>query len=510
MFVIRKRNFTSSFSSDRDRLTELSPGELSYAYRTRDTARDGSPAIGDYRAMGRTIFTKRVVVKALEERNMNQIRSISRHFFAVSGIYARAAKYMAFLPTYDYMLTPHIYKQGIKKETLMSDFSRGLSFVDSMNLKTRLGEISLNVIVDGAYYGYLRIYGDKAVIQDLPVEYCRSLYKVNGVPIVEFNLAYFEEFKTDQVRNQVLKTMPTEVVEAYRQLRNAPQESPRNMKGEHWILLDTTKAVKFSLNRDDAPLFSAAIPQIIDLDDLQGIQKKKAEQQLLKILIQKIPLDKNGEFIFDMEEAKAMHANAVRMMARAVNVDVLTTFAEADLLDLEEKRGTATIEVENWEKATFNEMGLSQQLFATDGNLALEKSIANDESVVMQLVYQYQDWLNGLIKTKFSEKAKDYCFDIFFPRLTQHNRVDMAKNYKDQAAVGYSKILPAIALGQSQSNFLSTIVFEKDYLGLHDYMEPVKMASTQSGKSSGNGAGRPEKAQDEKSDKTLANEAAGG
>lgn len=507
MFIIRKRNLNTDFSSNRERLTELSPGELSYAYRTRDTATAGSPAIGDYRSMGRTIFTKRVVVKALEERNMAQIRSISRHFFAVSGIYARAAKYMAFLPTYDYMLTPHIYKSNVQKDALMNDFSRALAFIDSMNLKTRLGEISLNVVVDGAYYGYLRVYGDKAVIQDLPVEYCRSLYKVNGTPIVEFNLKYFEEFKTEDVRNQVLKTMPTEVVEAYRQLKSAPQDSPRNMKGEHWILLDTTKAVKFSLNRDDAPLFSSAIPQIIDLDDLQGIQKKKAEQQLLKIMVQKIPLDKNGEFIFDMEEAKAMHANAVRMLARAINIDVLTTFADADLLDLEEKRGTATIEVENWEKSTFNELGISQQLFATDGNLALEKSIANDESIIMQLVFQYQDWLNGLVKMKFSEKARDYCFDVFLPRLTQHNRVDMAKNYKDQAAVGYSKILPAIALGQSQSNFLSTLVFEKDFLGLHDYMEPVKMASTQSGK---DGAGRPEKAQDQKSDKTLANEASGG
>jgi hypothetical protein len=509
VFIIRKRNINTNFSYERNRLTELSPSELNYAYRTRDAASAGSPAIGDYRSMGRTIFTKRIVVKALEERNMEQIRSISRHFFAVSGIYARAAKYMAFLPTYDYMLTPHIYNSGVKKESLMSDFSRGLGFIDSMNLKTRLGEISLNVLVDGAYYGYLRVYGDKAVIQDLPVEYCRSLYKVNGNPVVEFNLEYFKTFKVEQVRNQVLKTMPQEVIEGYRQLMSAPQDSPRNMKGEHWIMLDSAKAVKFSLNKDDSPLFAAAIPQIIDLDDLQGIQKKKAEQQLLKIMVQKIPLDKNGEFIFDMEEAKAMHANAVRMLARAINIDVLTTFADADLLDLEEKRGTATIEVENWEKSTFNELGISQQLFATDGNLALEKSIANDESIIMQLVYQYQDWTNNLLKLKFSEKARDYCFEIFFPRLTQHNRVDMAKNYKDQAAVGYSKMLPAIALGQSQSNFLASIVFEKDFLGLADYMEPVKMASTQSGKS-GDGAGRPEKPDDQKSDKTLANEASGG
>jgi hypothetical protein len=208
-----------------------------------------------------------------------------------------------------------------------------------------------------------------------------------------------------------------------------------------------------------------------------------------------------------MEEAKAMHVNAVRMMSRAVNVDVLTTFADSELLDLEEKRAGQTIEIENWEKSTFNDMGISQQLFATDGNLALEKSIANDESIILHLVSQYQDWINVQTRNRFSQNSYYYTFDVWFPRLTQHNRADMARLYKEQAALGYSKTLPALALGQSQSNFLSTLLFEDEYLNLGSIMEPVKMSSTQSGKSE---AGRPEKAQDQKSDKTLANEAAGG
>jgi hypothetical protein len=492
--------------SKKERLTELSPSEISYMYRSRDARGADSPNIGDYQAMGRTIFTKRIVVKAIEERDIFKIRSISKHFFATSGIYGRACKYLAFLPTYDYMIVPHAEDRTLSRDDVYREFIKTLDYVDSINLTTRLAEISLVVIIEGAYYGYLRTYNGKSVIQDLPVDYCRSLYKINGVPAVEFNLQYFDRIFTNlSTRASVVKTMPREIYEAYEKYKKG-EDILSSKDGGAWIALDGTKAIKFSLNKDDSPIFSSAIPRIIDLDDLEAIQKKKAESQLLKILIQKIPLDRNGEFIFDMEEAKAMHANAVRMLARAINIDVLTTFADAEMIDLEERRVSAATEAEKWERSTYNDLGISQQLFATEGNLALEKSVANDESLIFQLVNQYSDWLNFIIQLRYLAVNKNFFFKLWFPRLTQHNRAEMAKLYKEQAALGYSKTLPALALGQSQSNFLATSLFESEVLDLGSFMDPVKMASTQSGKQ----AGRPEKSDDQKSDKTLANEAAGG
>jgi hypothetical protein len=502
MVTIKNR---SNFSK-KERVTELSPSELSYMYRSRDSAGGDSPNIGNYQAMGRTIFTKRIVVKAIEERDIYKIRGISKHFFATSGIYARACKYLAFLPTYDYMLIPHAEDRTLDRNDVYREFMKTLNYIDSMNLVTRLAEISLAVIVEGAYYGYLRTYNGKSVIQDLPIDYCRSVYRVNGMPVVEFDLNYFDRvFQSATTRSSVVKTMPREIYDAYERHKRG-EDVATSRDGGTWITLDTTKAIKFSLNKDDSPLFSSAIPRIIDLDDLEAIQKKKAESQLLKILIQKIPLDKNGEFIFDMEEAKAMHANAVRMLARAINIDVLTTFADAEMIDLEERRTAAATEAEKWERSTYNDLGISQQLFATEGNLALEKSVANDESLILQLVNQYSDWLNFIIQLRYATVNKNYFFKLWFPRLTQHNRAEMSKLYKEQAALGYSKTLPALALGQSQSNFLAASLFESEVLDLGEFMDPVKMASTQSGKQ----AGRPEKSDDQKSDKTLANEASGG
>ena len=83
-------------------------------------------------------------------------------------------------------------------------------------------------------------------------------------------------------------------------------------------------------------------------------------------------------------------------------------------------------------------------------------------------------------------------------------------------------MLPQIALGQTQSAILANAYFENDILDLVNVFIPPLMSSTMNaevlnrskspGQTSGNGvsqnndgAGRPEKANDEKSAKTIAN-----
>ena len=110
---------------------------------------------------------------------------------------------------------------------------------------------------------------------------------------------------------------------------------------------------------------------------------------------------------------------------------------------------------------------------------------------------------------------------------TQYNYKDLSKMYKEQTQIGFSKMLPQIALGQSQSFILNTAHFENEVLHLSEVMIPPLMSSTLNGedilgkKDSSNSsnsqnntdkvsaetksAGRPEKPDDQKSEKTIAN-----
>ena len=194
-----------------------------------------------------------------------------------------------------------------------------------------------------------------------------------------------------------------------------------------WYLLDIKNTIKFNINGDDFPVFISVIPAIIDLNEAQGLDRKKMQQQLLKIIIQKMPLDKNGDLIFDVDEAKELHNNAVQMLGKAIGVDVLTTFADVDVADLADKNSSTTIdELEKVERTVFNESGTAQNLFNTDGNIALEKSILNDEASLYNLILQFESFLNMIIEP-FNKNPKKLKYKVQILTTTIYNYKDMAK-----------------------------------------------------------------------------------
>jgi hypothetical protein len=98
-------------------------------------------------------------------------------------------------------------------------------------------------------------------------------------------------------------------------------------------------------------------------------------------------MDKNGDLIFDVDEARDIHNTAVAMLKRAVGVDVITTFADVDSIDISDKNtSTSEDDLDKVERQVYNSMGVSRNLFNTDGNLSLEKSILDDESTMRNLL----------------------------------------------------------------------------------------------------------------------------
>lgn len=349
-------------------------------------------------------------------------------------------------------------------------------------------------------------------------------------------MRYFDTFVDTNYRNRVLKLFPDEFTIGYR-LYKAGKLLP-DVAGDNtgsWYLLDPQSTIKFALNgTNDIPLFVNAIPAILDLDAAQDLDRRKQMQKLLKILVQKLPLDKNGDLIFDIDEARDIHNNAVEMLRRAVGVDVLTTFADVDAIDTSDKNTSATTdELERVERTVYNAFGVSRNLFNTDGNIALEKSILDDESTMRNLILQFNIFFDRILSVLNVQKKYNYKF--YMLETTQYNYKDLSKMYKEQTQIGFSKMLPQIALGQSQSFILNTAHFENEVLHLSEVMIPPLMSSTLNGedilgkkdqngsntsqnKTSGNATvetetkegGRPEKANDEKSEKTIANRQAAG
>ena len=472
---------------------------------------------------------KPAILRAIDSYDLKTMREISDFFYKTSGIYARIIRYMAFMYRYDWYVTPYVNDKEMKQEKLLKGFQGCLNTLDNFGVKKVLGEIALKTLLHGAYYGYKVKTANSTVLQELPVNYCRSRFNCGNKPAVEFNMKFFDEcFRNTEVKMKVLKTFPDEFAKGYMLYKQGklPPEFQGDTSG--WYLLDPKQTVKFTVNGEDYPAFISVIPLILDLDEAQELDKKKSLQRLLKIIIQKMPLDKNGDLIFDVDEAQQLHNNAVQMLGKAIGLDVLTTFADVDVADMETTAASAqTDDLERVERQVYNEAGVSQMQFNTDGNIALEKSILNDEATMYNMLLQFEQFLNELLEPYNTSKKKvEYRVQLL--TTTIYNYKDLSKLYKEQMQIGQSKMLSQIALGQTQSSILATAYFENEILDLVNVFIPPLMSSTMnadilnrvrndqgkgdagSGSSSTpgeekQGPGRKELEDDQKSEKTIRN-----
>jgi len=429
---------------------------------------------------------KGFVIQALINNDIPTLRQISRYFYKTNGIYQKIVNYFASMYRYDWYMCPELISDNVKEEKVIADFTKTLNYFDASHIKKLCGEFALRTIRDGVYFGYAYDGNGKLLIQDLPWRWCRSRYKIAGVPAIEFDMTFFDtKFPDIGYRMKVLDLFPPEFKKGYLlykqgKLPNDELYTTGIGKG-HWYLLDPECAFMCSLNGlNGLPLFINAIPALIDLDTTQGIDRQRQLQKLLKIIVQKLPMDKNGDLIFDVDEARDIHNNAVEMLRDAIGVDVLTTFADIEGIDVSEANATVKDDsLNNAERTVYNALGSSKNIFNTDGNLALEKSILADEGSLRDLILQFEVLFDTIAQKQSSNKKK-WNFRFYMLHTTQNNYQALAKLYKEQTQMGFSKMLPQIALGQSQSFILNTALFENNVLHLSEIMIPPLMSSTMS------------------------------
>jgi len=520
---IKKKGFTMDLAIDtQDDVYSQTymPIDFSKIKVGAKTLEDAVLDLGSLHKQNPRLADKKTILDAIDRNNYELMREISNYFYKTSGIYNRLCRYMAYMYRYDWMITPYINSDNVKEDKVLDIFHKAITFLDNFEVKRYFGEVALKVIRNGCYYGYIIPNGDKVQVQELSPNYCRSRFSVNGRPAIEFNMKWFDDkFRDANSKMKMLKLFPKEFAKGYILYKEGklPPQFAGDTSG--WYLLSVNDTIKFNINGEDFPMLISVIPAIVDLDAAQELDRKKMAQKLLKIIIQKMPIDKNGDLVFDVDEAQELHNNAVRMLGKAIGIDVLTTFADVDVADMADKNTTTTVDdLQKIERTVFNEAGISQMQFNTDGNIALEKSILNDEAAMYNLLLQFEAFLNDLL-IPFNKSPKKIQLRAQILTTTIYNYKEMAKLYKEQTQLGYSKMLPQIALGQSQSSILANAYFENDILDLVNVFIPPLMSSTMNGDTIQNltnrnktldgedsQGGRPAKADDEKSTKTIQNE----
>lgn len=453
--------------------------------------------------------TRTSINQALERRDLKALRQLSRYFYTSNLMYMRFVKYLANILCYYWIVTPRVKNPSIKEDELLETWWDVLDYIEIINPEIIGPYIAEKVLLDGACYVAVKEKTTKSSafgLQYLPLEYCRTRKRYLDRDVVDFNLTYFDDkFTNAQKRKAALESFPPCIAEKYYEFKLSKSKD----SDASWVTIDPDYAFRFSLRVDEVPFFIGTVLDLLDIQDVKDITMYKLEQELSKILVQKFGTDSDGHPIVDLEELKTFHRDTAAMLQNVPGADVITTYADVTSVDLQSRENSSggSNPTSNITNNVYDTAGISQMLFNANNSGTLSKAITVNETLMFPLLKQIREFLEVRIKVNFSKgkTGKAIDFKVMMPELTYSNRNDYAKLYKEQASLGYSKFLPAIALGQRQSDIMASLIFENDILHLVDKMQPPQSSNTMSSSGSGDGRGRPTKSDDEVSEKTIKN-----
>lgn len=439
-------------------------------------------------------YTEEEVAEIIASGDPSSMSLLSRYYFYSSGFYRRIIFYYAYLLTYAYVVIPHLKDKPNNKSK--KNYYEALDFCEGVGLKSFCEHAAVCVLVDGAYYGLLVDNGGQVSTMDLPFSYCRTRFKgFSGLDIVEINLSYFTMITDSISREKALNLYPKDVKKAYQKYISGTSRG-----GSQWCPLPEGVGIYLQIH-ENRPLFINTIPAINNFSTYRDLEIQKEELETKKILVQEIPVDKEGELIFEPEEAKELHRGAVQMLADNTTLDVLTTYAKVDVKSLADSRQTINTNLETFQNMIYAESGASSNIFAATGNISLDQSLKNDLSLMMNLADQFSQLFTYLLNTEIAKGTTTYSVAIL--PVSYYNTKDYIDQTHKLATTGYSYLLPAIASGLTQKEFLDIKVLENDILGLKDVLIPLSTAFTESDE-----GGRNPLPNDKKTDKTIKNEEA--
>lgn len=457
---------------------------------TRDALSNSTARQIMTRSSFRRSYDKEEIHRIITEGTAVERAELSSYFFSLSGLYKRIILHYATFLTYSWIMVPHMKKQGdkLKEKKNSKAYYDAAEFCSSFDIERKCALFAKAVLVKGGYYGIIHNNGGAVAIQDLPFEFCRSRFKNHqDVDIVEFDVRFFDTIREEKLKQEILKTYPKIVQKGYRDYKR---------KGEDpWIFLPAEIGIYFTLFEEN-PFFLDLIPLLDDLEDYKEIDKERNMLSLKRIITQEVPHD-GMNLVFEPDEAADMHEGVLEMLSNNPDVDVITSYAKVNMLDLSGDVDDKT-EVVDAQQLIYDSAGVSKELFCATTDAGLQFSLNNDLSMMMVLGKSFAHFFTALLNNKFG--TRKVSFKLLILPISFYNSDEYCARAKDMAAFGYSFLTPIASIGLDQTNLADLKVLENDILNLDEVLKPLQSAYTQSGKTNAITAQAGKDAEKEKED----------
>lgn len=415
------------------------------------------------------MYTKDQIASFLKNpyKNEKQLRNAVIYLYGASSHFRRLIQYFVSLSDLAYVVGPYKTDTATAKpQSVRNRYRRVLNLLAAMNIKDQFEKILTVCLREDVFYGTIWETADSVIIQQLPSDYCAISVIEDGVLNVSFDFTYFRS------RQDVLELYPEEFREKYELYR-------KDSKGYRWQELSAPNSFAIKCNKDvisyAMPPFAGILREIFDLEDYKQLRMTKEEIENYALLVMKLLLDDEGNYLLDYGKARKFFENMDAVLPEEIGA-VLSPM-EIDKISFERTHPGTVNTIADAEQNLFTAAGVSSLLFnnVKASSNALLLSIKADQALTYSLVKSIESMVNRFVHRHNFGKY----FKVTFLDVSIFNRKEYGEAMLKAATYGLPTLsYYAASQGLAQDDLDGMNFLEDEVLGLKDRLRPLQNSST--------------------------------
>lgn len=301
------------------------------------------------------MYTKDQIASFLKNpyKNEKQLRNAVIYLYGASSHFRRLIQYFVSLSDLAYVVGPYKTDTATAKpQSVRNRYRRVLNLLSAMNIKDQFEKILTVCLREDVFYGTIWETADSVIIQQLPSDYCAISVIEDGVLNVSFDFTYFRS------RQDVLELYPEEFREKYELYKG-------DAKAYRWQELSAPNSFAIKCNKDvisyAMPPFAGILREIFDLEDYKSLRMTKEEIENYALLVMKLLLDDEGNYLLDYGKARKFFENMDAVLPEEIGA-VLSPM-EIDKISFERTHPGTVNTIADAEQNLFTAAGVSSLLF---------------------------------------------------------------------------------------------------------------------------------------------------
>ncbi len=449
------------------------------------------------------------------------LRGFVENFEILSMPFKRILAYMASHLSLDLLYTvKNAQSTDYKSSKFIKDQNIVYDYLDRFDYQFHFRNAIKQMLRNELYVAIVREDGEKIVLQELPLQYCKITSRWDYGLLASFNFYYFLQPGVDLdlypsfFKRKFSDIFASSNVQDYNPA--LPVELRGNSQYVYWVDLPPEMGWVFKLDTSlitSIPFFSALMPDLLNQGIMRTLQKNLNMASAAKILFGEVPMLK------DIKSANVKDMIAIdpktlgqflNLVKTAIGDAVKIASAPLENMSVMDFKGNDEL-YDKYLRTALSSSGMDTALIYASqlkANLVdSQLSFQSDSKIMEQLLYpQFGNFMNYWINKKTKYFKYNFWFEGNDYYLSRQQRLERANGLADKGIV-----LPQLyssAIGMKPHDFIR-MMQESKATKFTDMLTPIMPAGKGLVGTEG-GVGRPEKSDSELGDAGAQTKEAGG